>query len=161
MPNAGGQPKKVPVLYLLSALTYCTTALPLRRLMFEVTKAVEVVHRQFRKLTKTKGGFVNENSLLKLLVGILNASQRWAHPLHNWNLTQLAIHFLGRLNAHIDLWIPDTTFNPFECLPLTVRHHCSITQLYIIFCVPCITAPPVGQIINEQFCSILSTNSFR
>ncbi|WP_330113736.1 transposase, partial [Shewanella oneidensis] len=31
------------------------------------TNAVEAVHRQFRKLTKTKGGFANENSLLKLL----------------------------------------------------------------------------------------------
>lgn len=31
------------------------------------TNAVETVHRQFRKLTKTKGGFANENSLLKLL----------------------------------------------------------------------------------------------
>jgi transposase-like protein len=31
------------------------------------TNAVEAVHSQFRKLTKTKGGFANENSLLKLL----------------------------------------------------------------------------------------------
>ena len=42
------------------------------------TNAVEAVHRQFRKLTKTKGGFANENSLLKLLyAGILKASERW------------------------------------------------------------------------------------
>jgi len=60
------------------------------------TNAVEAVHRQFRKLTKTKGGFANENSLLKLLyAGILKASERWTHPVQNWNLTlsQLAIHF--------------------------------------------------------------------
>lgn len=31
------------------------------------TNAIEAVHRQFRKLTKNKGGFPNENSLLKLL----------------------------------------------------------------------------------------------
>lgn len=70
------------------------------------TNAVEAVHRQFRKLTKTKGGFANENSLLKLLyAGILKASERWSHPVHNWNLTlsQLAIHFEGRLEAHIAL----------------------------------------------------------
>ena len=70
------------------------------------TNAVEAVHRQFRKLTKTKGGFANENSLLKLLyAGILNASERWTHPVQNWNLTlsQLAIHFEGRLEAHIAL----------------------------------------------------------
>jgi len=35
------------------------------------------VHRQFRKLIKTKGGFPNANSLLKLLyVGRLNAVGR-------------------------------------------------------------------------------------
>lgn len=70
------------------------------------TNAVEAVHRQFRKLTKTKGGFPNENSLLKLLyAGILNASERWTHPVQNWNLTlsQLSIHFAGRLDAHINL----------------------------------------------------------
>ena len=52
------------------------------------TNAVEAVHRQFRKLTKTKGGFANENSLLKLLyAGILKASERWTRPIQNWNLT--------------------------------------------------------------------------
>lgn len=51
------------------------------------TNAVEAVHRQFRKLTKTKGGFPNENSLLKLLyAGVLNASEKWTHPVQNWNL---------------------------------------------------------------------------
>ena len=70
------------------------------------TNAVEAVHRQFRKLTKTKGGFANENSLLKLLyAGILKASERWTHPIQNWNLTlsQLAIHFPERLEDHISL----------------------------------------------------------
>lgn len=70
------------------------------------TNAVEAVHRQFRKLTKTKGGFANENSLLKLLyAGILKASERWTHPVQNWNLTlsQMAIHFPDRLDNHINL----------------------------------------------------------
>lgn len=70
------------------------------------TNAVEAVHRQFRKLTKTKGGFANENSLLKLLyAGILKASERWTHPVQNWNLTlsQMAIHFPERLEKHISL----------------------------------------------------------
>jgi transposase-like protein len=36
------------------------------------TNIIESVHRQFRKLTKTKGAFPNENSLLKLLyMGII------------------------------------------------------------------------------------------
>jgi len=37
----------------------------IRRAIY-TTNAVEAVHRQFRKLTKTKSGFPNENSLLKL-----------------------------------------------------------------------------------------------
>ena len=70
------------------------------------TNAVEAVHRQFRKLTKTKGGFANENSLLKLLyAGMLKAAEKWTHPVQNWNLTlsQLAIHFEGRLDNVLDL----------------------------------------------------------
>jgi len=72
---------------------------------------VEAVHRQFRKLTKTKGGFANENSLLKLLyAGMLKASEKWTHPTksrreQNWNLTlsQLSIHFEGRIDEYLDL----------------------------------------------------------
>lgn len=66
-----------------------------RKAMY-TTNAIEAVHRQFRKLTKTKGGFPNENSLLKLLyAGILKAFEKWTMPIQNWNLTlsQLAIHF--------------------------------------------------------------------
>ena len=70
------------------------------------TNAVEAVHRQFRKLTKTKGGFTNETSLLKLLyAGMLKATERWTHPVQNWNLTlsQLSIHFEGRIDRYVDL----------------------------------------------------------
>jgi len=62
--------------------------------------------RQFRKLTKTKGGFPNDNSLLKLLyMGIQNASKKWTMPIQNWGLTlsQLAIFFEGRLDGALDL----------------------------------------------------------
>ena len=48
---------------------------PIRKVIY-TTNAVESVHRQFRKLTKTKGAFPNENSLLKLLfVGIQNMTK--------------------------------------------------------------------------------------
>ena len=70
------------------------------------TNAIEAVHRQFRKLTKTKGAFPNENSLLKLLyAGMLNASKKWTMPIQNWNMTlsQLAIHFEGRLDDVLDI----------------------------------------------------------
>jgi transposase-like protein len=77
----------------------------IRRVIY-TTNSIEAVHRQFRKLTKTKGGFPNDNSLLKLLyLGIQNASKKWTMPIHNWNLTlsQLAIFFEGRLDDALDL----------------------------------------------------------
>lgn len=78
---------------------------PIRKIIY-TTNAVEAVHRQFRKLTKTKGAFPNENSLLKLLyAGILNATEKWTMPVQNWSqaLSQLAIYFEGRLEGVLDL----------------------------------------------------------
>ena len=44
----------------------------IRRIIY-TTNIIESVHRQFRKLTKTKGAFPNENSLLKLLyMGVIS-----------------------------------------------------------------------------------------
>jgi transposase-like protein len=77
----------------------------IRKIIY-TTNIIESVHRQFRKLTKTKGAFPNENSLLKLLyMGIQNASKKWTMPMRNWSLTisQLAIFFEGRLEGKLDL----------------------------------------------------------
>lgn len=73
----------------------------IRRIIY-TTNSLEAVHRQFRKLTKTRGGFPNDDSLLKLLYkGIQNASKKWTMPIQNWNLTvsQQSIFFKGRLDA--------------------------------------------------------------
>jgi transposase-like protein len=78
---------------------------PIRRVIY-TTNSIEAVHRQFRKLTKTKGAFPNEYSLLKLLyMGNQNASKKWTMPVQNWSLTlsQLAISFEGRLDGALDL----------------------------------------------------------
>lgn len=77
----------------------------IRRVIY-TTNSIEAVHRQFRKLTKTKGGFPNDNSLLKLLyLGVQNVSKKWTMPIHNWKLTlsQLAVFFEGRLDDALDL----------------------------------------------------------
>lgn len=77
----------------------------IRRVIY-TTNSIEAVHRQFRKLTKTKGGFPNEDSLLKLLyLGVQNASKKWTMPIQGWNITlsQLAIFFEGRLDGVLDL----------------------------------------------------------
>lgn len=77
----------------------------IRKIMY-TTNIIESVHRQFRKLTKTKGAFPNKDSLLKLLyMGIQNAKQKWTQPVHNWSQTisQLAIFFEGRLDGYLEL----------------------------------------------------------
>jgi len=78
---------------------------PIRRIIY-TTNIIESVHRQFRTLTKTKGAFPNDNSLLKLLfAGIRNAERKWTMPIHNWSLTisQLNIFFKERLKDALGL----------------------------------------------------------
>ena len=58
------------------------------------------------KLTKTKGAFLNEDSLLKLLyMEIQNAKKKWTQPIPNWGLilSQLTIFFEGRLEKALKL----------------------------------------------------------
>jgi len=76
----------------------------IRRIIY-TTNIIESVHRQFRTLTKTKGAFPNDKSLLKLLfAGIRNAEKKWTMPIRNWSLTisQLNIHFKERLQDVLD-----------------------------------------------------------
>ncbi|DAB29256.1 MAG TPA: IS256 family transposase [Sulfurimonas sp. UBA12504] len=78
---------------------------PIRRIIY-TTNIIESVHRQFRTLTKTKGAFPNDNSLLKLLfAGIKNAEKKWTMPIQNWSLTisQLNIFFKERLKDALRL----------------------------------------------------------
>jgi transposase-like protein len=78
---------------------------PIRKVIY-TTNIIESVHRQFRTLTKTKGAFPNDNSLLKLLfAGIQNAEKKWTMPIRNWSLTisQLNIHFKERLKSALNL----------------------------------------------------------
>lgn len=84
---------------------YFKYAEPIRKVIY-TTNIIESVHRQFRTLTKTKGAFPNDNSLLKLLFsGIQNAEKKWTMPIRNWSLTisQLNIHFKERLTDALDL----------------------------------------------------------
>jgi len=77
----------------------------IRRVIY-TTNIIESVHRQFRTLTKTKGAFPNDDSLLKLLfMGIQNAQKKWTMPIRNWSLTlsQLSIYFEGRLGKALNL----------------------------------------------------------
>jgi len=71
----------------------------IRRIIY-TTNPVEGVHRQLRKVTKTKGAFVSDQALLKLLyLAYKNISKKWRITSQNWGLTlqQLYLLFPDRL----------------------------------------------------------------
>lgn len=75
----------------------------LRRIIY-TTNIVEGFHRQVRRYTKTKGAFVCENALLKLIFcACEKIVEKWNQPMHNWALivSQLQIFFDGRLNLEL------------------------------------------------------------
>lgn len=85
--------------------TYFKYPEEIRRIIY-TTNIIEGVHRQFRKLTKTKGAFTSENALLKLLyLGIQRISKKWTGPVRNWpqTISQLAIMFEGRLKLDLKI----------------------------------------------------------
>ncbi|WP_293879443.1 IS256 family transposase [Sphingobacterium sp. UBA1498] len=66
------------------------------------TNAIEAMHRQIRKVTKTKGAFTSDQALLKLVyLAIKDISKKWTMPIRNWGLTmqQLHIKFGDRIKA--------------------------------------------------------------
>ena len=80
--------------------TYFKYSNDVRRLIY-TTNPIEGFHRQVRKYTKTKGAFVSENALFKLIFcAINNITVKWNQPLPNWALTisQLDIYFPNRLS---------------------------------------------------------------
>ncbi|WP_262894969.1 IS256 family transposase [Salegentibacter maritimus] len=77
---------------------------PIRKIIY-TTNAVEGFHRQIRKVTKTKGAFTNDMSLLKLVyLATRNIEKKWTAPLHNWSLTiqQFYIKFGDRIPLAIN-----------------------------------------------------------
>lgn len=66
----------------------------IRRIIY-TTNPVEGVHRQFRKVTKTKGAFVSDQALLKVLyLAYRNISSKWRNTSLNWGLTLQQIYLL-------------------------------------------------------------------
>ena len=81
---------------------------PIRKIIY-TTNAVEGFHRQVRKVTKTKGAFTTDMSLLKLVyLATKNIERKWTSPLHNWSLTvqQLYIKFGDRIGLDINPGAP-------------------------------------------------------
>ncbi|MCB1319172.1 MAG: IS256 family transposase, partial [Leptospiraceae bacterium] len=63
------------------------------------TNAIESINNNLRKLTKHRGAFPNDESVVKLLyLALRNVSKRWKLPIRNWKmaLNQFAILFADR-----------------------------------------------------------------
>jgi transposase-like protein len=70
------------------------------RTVIYTTNAVEAVHRQFRKVTKTKSLFPNDDALKKMLyLAYRDLSKKWTMPIRNWSIviSNFSIIFEERL----------------------------------------------------------------
>jgi transposase-like protein len=74
------------------------------RRMIYTTNAVEALHRQVRKVTKTKGSWVNDKALLKQIYLILTYGKGgWKRKVFNWNAIsrELSERFGERFTVHL------------------------------------------------------------
>lgn len=72
----------------------------IRRIIY-TTNAIENFNRQLRKVTKTKGAFVNDDALLKQLYLVtIQVADKWTMPIRDWGsiLMQLIIYFEDRVS---------------------------------------------------------------
>ena len=70
------------------------------RKVIYTTNAIESVNMSLRKLTKYRGAFPTDDSLIKLLyLGLRNISKRWTLPIRDWKaaLNRFTIQFEGRI----------------------------------------------------------------
>jgi transposase-like protein len=85
-----------------NAMTYMAYPKELRKIIY-TTNAVEALHRQFRKITKAKSLFPNDESLRKILyLAYTGTAKRWIIAMPNWQvaLNHLTIIFEDRLNEN-------------------------------------------------------------
>lgn len=74
------------------------------RKIIYTTNIIEGLHRQFRKVTKSKTMFPSDQSLEKMLyLASINVMSKWTHRYRNWDrvLSQLLIMYEGRLEQHL------------------------------------------------------------
>ena len=72
------------------------------RTVIYTTNAVEAVHRQFRKVTKNRALFPNDDALKKMLfLAYRDLSKKWTMPIRNWALvlSNFSIYFEDRFDA--------------------------------------------------------------
>ena len=78
------------------------------RKVIYTTNAIEGMHRQIRKVTKTKGAFTSDQALFKLVYLVVrDLPKKWTMSIQNWGLTmsQLYIKFGERLQAEREFFL--------------------------------------------------------
>lgn len=71
------------------------------RTVIYTTNAVEALHRQFRKVTKSRSLFPNDDALKKMLyLAYRDLSKKWTMPIRNWAivLSNFSIYFKDRFD---------------------------------------------------------------
>jgi transposase-like protein len=74
------------------------------RTIIYTTNAVETIHRQFRKVTKARSLFPNDDALKKMLyLAYRDLSKKWTMPIRNWAivLSNFSINFQERLEPFL------------------------------------------------------------
>ena len=75
----------------------------IRRIIY-TTNIVEVLHSQFRKVTKTKSLFSTEDALRKILfMAYKDIQKKWHKPMSNWPyiISQFSLNFENRLKLNL------------------------------------------------------------
>jgi len=79
--------------------TYFDYPVEIRKIIY-TTNAIEGLNRQFRKVTKTKTVFPNDDSLRKMLyLAIQNLSSKWTQRCRNWDLIQNQLAIMDAVDA--------------------------------------------------------------
>lgn len=74
------------------------------RTIIYTTNAVEVLHRQFRKVTNSRSIFPNDDALKKMLfLAYRDLSKKWTMPMQNWTfvLLQFSVVFNHRIKPFL------------------------------------------------------------
>ena len=74
------------------------------RKMIYTTNSIENFNRQLRKVTKTKGAFVSEDALMKILYLVtMRVTEKWTQQIRDWPaiLDNLMIHFGERVKLNL------------------------------------------------------------
>ena len=98
--------------------TYFDYPVEIRKIIY-TTNAIEGLNRQFRKVTKTKNVFPNDDSLRKMLyLAIQNLSSRWTQRCRNWDLI---INQLKDKIRGLSIGADDYMTKPFSVSELLAR----------------------------------------